>query len=265
MAAIGEIAAVMEAMAPKALAEDWDNVGTLVDCGGDVTSILVALDITNEVVEEAEAKGCQLIISHHPVIFTPLRSVRHGEVVYRLIRKNISALCAHTNLDAAAGGVNDVLAALFGVANPEALEGGIGRVGRLRQAQTVPQLAALCHSRLAAEVKYTDTGRQVQTLAVLGGAGGGMVQQALLAGADCLLTGEADHHDAIDARQLGLSLIVAGHFSTEFPVVPVLAERLRGKLKGVKIRTSRRNRDPFRYFVPAETEEPANNSQSKSN
>lgn len=250
MPTITEIAAVMEELAPRTLAEEWDNVGTLVDCGGEVDSILVALDITKEVVEEAEAKGCNLIVSHHPVIFQPLRSVAQNSVVFRLIQKNISALCAHTNLDAAKGGVNDILAAVFGMADPLFFAGG-GRVGRLRVAASVKEIAAVCHKHLNAHVKIVDTGKKVNTLAVLGGSGGGVVADAKAAGADCLLTGEADHHDAIDARQAGLSLVVAGHYATEFPVVPVLADRLGKRFPDIKVRISRRNKDPFTYFDKA--------------
>ena len=115
MPRVEEIRAFLEELAPSALAEEWDNVGTLVDCGGNVTSVMTALDITGETLAEAELSGCQLIVSHHPVIFRPLRRVDRTEVVYRMIKKSISGICMHTNLDTAAGGVNDQLAALFGL------------------------------------------------------------------------------------------------------------------------------------------------------
>lgn len=246
MPRLEEFARVMEELAPAALAEEWDNVGTLVDCGGDITSVLVSLDITDEVVNEAEAQGCQLIIAHHPVIFSPLTRISSGDVVYRLIKKNISALCAHTNLDGAVGGVNDILAAILGISEPQPFGVG-GRVGRLKTSATATQIANACATRFGASVKFVDVGKTVNTLAVLGGSGGSFLKDALAAGADCYLTGEADHHDAIDARQMGLSLVVAGHFSTEFPVVPVLADRLSKRFAGVRFIPSRRNKDPFTY------------------
>ena len=247
MPRVEEFAKVMEEFAPAALAEDWDNVGTLVDCGGDITSVLVALDITDEVVNEAEAQGCQLIISHHPVIFSPLARISSGDVVYRLIKKNISAICAHTNLDVAAGGVNDILAAIFGITEPQPFGCG-GRVGKLKTSVTAAQIAEVCATRFGANVKLVDVGKTVNTLSVLGGSGGSFLKDSFAAGADCYLTGEADHHDAIDARQMGMSLVVAGHFSTEFPVVPVLADRLGKRFPGVRIMASRRNKDPFTYL-----------------
>lgn len=249
MPTIREIAKAIDEFAPPELAAEWDNAGTLVDCGGQVKKILTTLDITGEVVNEAEAQNCQLIVAHHPVIFHPLRKIVHGDVVYRLIRKHISAICVHTSLDAASGGVNDILAAIFGIVEPLPFA-GFGRAGRLREKTTVTALAESCASRFGAHVRYVDAGRPVQTLAVLGGSGGGLVEEAAAIGVDCILTGEADHHDALDAAQAGVSLIVAGHFSTEFPVVPVVADRLIKRFPDTQVFISRRNRDPFGYADP---------------
>ena len=96
MAKVEEVLQFMQQLAPRELAASWDNVGVLVDCGADVTSILVALDITDEVVAEAEIQGCQLIVAHHPVIFHPMKRIGRGDVPFRMIKKNISGLCAHT-------------------------------------------------------------------------------------------------------------------------------------------------------------------------
>jgi dinuclear metal center YbgI/SA1388 family protein len=115
MPAVKDIAVVIEELAPPALAEEWDNAGILVDCGEAVEGILVSLDITREVVREAQALGCQLIVSHHPVIFHPLRRVAHGTVLVDMVQQGISAICAHTNLDAAPGGTNDLLAEAAGL------------------------------------------------------------------------------------------------------------------------------------------------------
>ena len=248
MAKVEEVLQFMQQLAPRELAASWDNVGVLVDCGADVTSILVALDITDEVVAEAEIQGCQLIVAHHPVIFHPLRRIGRGDVPFRMIKKNISGLCAHTNLDAAEGGVNDILCKLFGVTGAKGFaEGGIGRIGQIRTVSAA-QLAAQCQTTLNAKVKYVDAGRPINTLAVLGGSGDHLIEEAVAAGADALLTGEAGHHDALDAKRLGLSLIVAGHYATEFPVVPVLADKLSRRFAGVRVLCSRRNREPFTYL-----------------
>lgn len=247
MPTVKEITAAINAIAPFATAEDWDNSGLLVDCGGVVDGVLVALDITGEVVNEAEAEGCQLIVAHHPVIFHPLKNLAHGSVPYRLVKKGISAICAHTNLDGAEGGVNDILARIFGVTElePFAVQ---GRVGQLKQPISPAALAKACAKKFGAHVRLADAGKPIKRLAVMGGAGGGLLEEALAAGADAILTGEADHHDAIDAKQAGVSLIVAGHFTTEFPVVPVLADFLQKQFPALRVQVSRRDKDPFVYL-----------------
>ena len=248
----------MQRLAPLELAESWDNPGFLVDCGGSVTRVLAALDITPEVAAEAKEKGCQLIVSHHPVIFSPLKRIGGQDVPFQLVRNGISAICMHTNLDAAAGGVNEVLAGLFGMREMESFAGGCGRVGGIdpipvpqlaRNAQTV--LGGLCNlpvSGPAVQVKFADTGKPVRRLAVISGAGGSLFEDALAMGADCLLTGEASHHHALDAARLGLSLVAAGHYATEFPAMAVVAQRLRAALPELEVLVSTRNRDPFTYL-----------------
>ena len=193
MATTNDIYAEMQRYAPLELAESWDNPGLLVDCGRGVSRVLVTLDITPEVVEEAAAGGCELIVSHHPVIFSPLKKLTPRDVSFQLVQKGISAICMHTNLDAAEGGVNEVLA-------------------------------------------------------VISGAGGSMFGDALAVGADCLLTGEANHHAAIDAVRLGLSLVAAGHYATEFPVCAAIADRLHAAFPELEVRVSGENRDPFTYI-----------------
>lgn len=247
MAKVEEILDFMSQLAPTELAEDWDNVGLLVNCGADVTSILVSLDITDEVVDEAELQGCQLIVSHHPVIFDPLRTIGCRDVPFRMIKKNISAICMHTNLDAAEGGVNDVLCKLFSVQDATVFD-GLGRVGRMAHTTNAQQLAQDCRDILGAHVKLVDAGRPINRLAVVGGAGGSMLQAAVEAGADALLTGEANHHVALDAKQMGISLIVAGHYATEFPVVSVLADKLSRRFPDLRVIGTRRNKDPFTYL-----------------
>lgn len=249
MAKIEEIKQFMQQLAPKELAADWDNVGVLVDCSADVTSILVALDITEEVVAEAEIQGCQLIVAHHPVIFKPLSSISRRDVPFRMIKKNISAICAHTNLDAAENGVNDILCKLFQVEGAVPFgEGNLGRVGQIATTGA-KELAQQCKETLNAPgVHFVDAGRPINKIAVVGGSGGSMWPEALAAGADALLTGEAGHHDALDAKRMGLSLIVAGHFSTEFPIVPVLADQLARRFTGVRVLCSRRNKEPYTYL-----------------
>ena len=138
MTTVQQIYEEMQRIAPLALAESWDNPGLLVDCGGEVSRVLVTLDITPEVVEEAARKGCGLIVSHHPVIFSPLKKLSGQDVAFQLVKNGISAICMHTNLDAAEGGVNEVLAGIFGMREMEAFAEGCGRVGSIEPV-TVPR------------------------------------------------------------------------------------------------------------------------------
>lgn len=175
-----------------------------------------------------------------------------------VVQKGISAVCMHTNLDAAEGGVNEVLAGIFGMRDWEVFADGCGRVGEVEPI-TVPELARKAQAVLggrcnrprsgpAVQVKFADTGRTVKRLAVISGAGGSMFEDALAVGADCLLTGEANHHAAIDAVRLGLSLVAAGHYATEFPVCAAIADRLHAAFPELEVRVSGENRDPFTYI-----------------
>lgn len=258
MITVNQVYEAMQAIAPLELAEHWDNPGLLVDCGGQMHRVLAALDITPEVVAEAAAKQCEMIVSHHPVIFDPLKKIGPQDVPFQLVQAGISAICMHTNLDAAEGGVNEVLAGIFGMRDWEVFADGCGRVGEVDPI-TVPELARKAQAVLggwcnrprsgpAVQVKFADTGRTVRRLAVISGAGGSMFEDALAVGADCLLTGEANHHAAIDAVRLGLSLVAAGHYATEFPVCAAIADRLHAAFPELEVRVSGENRDPFIYI-----------------
>ena len=234
MTTVQQVYEVMQRLAPPELAEHWDNPGLLVDCGGNVRR------------------------AHHPVIFDPLKRLCPADVPYQLVQAGISAICMHTNLDAAEGGVNDVLADLFGIRQRTIFADGCGRVGDIDPI-TVPELAALAQCKLAAlcnapdtgaavQVKFADTGKPVRRLAVISGAGGSLFAEAIAEGADCLLTGEANHHHALDAKRLGLSLIAAGHYATEFPVTAAVAAALRTALPELEVLVSAENRDPYTYL-----------------
>ena len=248
----------MQRLAPLELAESWDNPGLLVDCGGAVSRVLVVLDISPATVEEAAQKGCQLIVSHHPVIFSPMKKLGPQDLPFQLVQKGISAICMHTNLDAAEGGVNEVLAGIFGMRNWEVFADGCGRVGEVDPI-TVPELARKAQIELGArcntpfdgpevQVKFADTGKPVRRLAVISGAGGSLFEEVLAVGADCLLTGEANHHHALDAKRLGLSLVAGGHYATEFPVTAAVAQRLRAAFPQMEVLVSTEDRDPYTYL-----------------
>lgn len=249
MTTVQQLYEAMQRIAPLELAESWDNPGLLVDCSGEVTRVLVTLDITPEVVTEAAAKHCEAIVAHHPVIFDPLKKLGPQDVPFQLVRAGISAICMHTNLDAAPGGVNDVLADLLRIENRRDFADNCGRIGTLNMPTTAQQLAETCSRMLHTHCKFVEADHPVEKLAEVSGAGGSYLQQAIDEGADCLVTGEAAHHIAILAKQKGVGLVVAGHWGTEHPVVFALTDALTERLpKEVTVAPSLADVDPYSYL-----------------
>ena len=230
MTTVLDIYRFLNSIAPFDTQEPWDNSGFLIgSVAQEVTVAALALDITRETVRMATAAGAQLLISHHPVIFQPLKSVKRSDPVYEMISAGLCAICAHTNLDAAQGGVNDCLAQLLGLNDVETLPspscGSLLRRGTLPERMTAQAFGALVSERLGSRAAVADSGWPIRTVAVCGGAGGEYVGK--VAGlADAFVTGEAKHHEFLLARRLNLTLVAAGHFETENPVIPPLARRL---------------------------------------
>ena len=250
MTTVQQLYEAMQALAPLELAESWDNPGLLVDCAGEVTRVLVTLDITPEVVTEAAAKHCEAIVAHHPVIFDPLKKLGPQDVPFQLVRVGISAICMHTNLDAAPGGVNDTLADLLGMQREgrRNFAEDCGRIGPV-EPTTVQQLARFCADTLHSGVRYVDCGRPITCLAEVSGAGGSYLQEAIDAGADCLVTGEAAHHIALLAKQKGVGLVVSGHWGTEHGIADVLAAHIASNFPALTVRHAAADRDPYSYLL----------------
>lgn len=246
---VQEILQELKAFAPPELACSWDNVGLLVDAGRPVDKVLTALDITAAVVEEAAREGCQLIVSHHPVIFDPMKCITAEDIPALLLKNGISGICMHTNLDAAPGGVNDTLADLLGIARESRrnFADDCGRIGAVAPTTTAA-LARFCAETLHSGVKYVDSGKPVTCLAEVSGAGGSYLQQAIDEGADCLVTGEAAHHIALLAKQKGVGLVVAGHWGTEQGIADVLAARLHTAFPQLEVRHAAADTDPYTYL-----------------
>ena len=231
----------IDSFAPFSTQMDFDNSGLLVgDPDRPVQKIAVCLDITPETVRDASDCGADLMVSHHPVIFRPRKKVLESDPVYRLVCAGMSAICCHTPWDAAAGGVNDVLASKFRLSRVEAVSTEsipvpMVRVGFLPEPMRAIELAATAAEKLSAKVRWCDGGRSVETLAVCGGSGGDLVADIAALGVDALVTGDAGYHDFLDAQQLGVTLIAAGHFETEYPAMSALAQRLRESLTAVEV------------------------------
>lgn len=265
MATVREIYQYLDGLAPFSLQMDFDNAGFLVGRGDrTVDKILVSLDITEEVVSEAVELGCQLIVSHHPVIFFPAKSVTDttpdGRILLSLVEHNIAAICAHTNLDVVSGGVNDALAQRLGLTNIEQLKQdgvdssgrpyGIGRVGNTAGVPMyAPAFAAFVKETLGANgVRFVDARRPVRRVAVGGGACSDMMKDAIALGCDTFVTADVKYNGFLDAKALGLNLIDAGHYPTEQVVVPVLAKWLADGLPKVEVYTTQRHKEVFSYL-----------------
>ena len=258
MTTVREIESFLYGWAPRELAESWDNVGLLVgDPEAAVERVLVALDITPQVAEEALERGCQLIVAHHPVMncaWHPVQTVRaddrQGRTLTALLRGGVAAICMHTNLDAAEGGVNDILAEKLGLTQPEMLtEEKIGRIGTLKC--EIP-LVEFTHSVIELlgcnGLRYVDAGRPVHRVAVGGGACGCYIPQAVAAGCDTFVTSDLKYNDFLDTE--GLNLIDAGHFPTENVVCPALRVRLQRAFPAVDVLCSTsHSREIIQYCI----------------
>lgn len=256
MPTVHDIESALYALAPKALAAEWDNVGLLAGSADrEVRSVLVALDITEPVVEEAERMGADLIVSHHPVIFHPVKSITDrdpsGRLLIRLVRSGTGAVCMHTNLDAAQGGVNDALASALGLQDAApAAEGGIARIGTLPETMALPGFLARVKNALRPNgIRYVDGGRPIRKVAAGGGACGDFLWEAAALGCDAFVTADLKYNHFLDAGVLGLTVIDAGHFPTEDVVCPVVVRYLREKFPEVQVEKSAVHREVIQYAV----------------
>ncbi|HWR23933.1 MAG TPA: Nif3-like dinuclear metal center hexameric protein [Feifaniaceae bacterium] len=241
---------VLGRIAPPRLAEEWDNVGLLIEPeAADITRILVALDCTAEVVKEAREVNAQLVLTHHPLFFKPVRRILHSDpdtaAAYALIRSGIGLYAMHTNLDCAMGGVNDALASALGLADvrplllPDLLLSeetqGLGRVGNLKEQPSLGDFARQVGTDLDAAVRVAgERERVIRRVAVVGGSGGDYIRAAKAAGADVLVTGEVRHHQALEALFMGLGLVEAGHYETECVVLGPLIAGLQAALEEIQ-------------------------------
>lgn len=232
MAKVRDFYGYLNSIAPFETQEDWDNSGMLVgDMNAEVKKAAVVLDITHEEIKKAKAIGADLIISHHPVIFNPIKSVTKGSVPYELVASSINALCCHTPLDIADGGTNDSLAELLGI-NVTRADDPILRLGTV-EPTTAQELAGKIANTLNTKVRYADAGKTIKKIAICTGAGCSLIEAA--GEIDAFITGDASHHNFLDCVQAGITLIAAGHYETEIIVVPVLVKKLQAQFPDVEI------------------------------
>ncbi|QGU95488.1 Nif3-like dinuclear metal center hexameric protein [Clostridium bovifaecis] len=265
---VKDIKKEMEEFAPTKLKESYDNVGLMVgDLNKEVTSILVALDCTKEVIEEAVEKKCNLILTHHPLLFRKPSSITGetltGKKIMELIKNDISLYSAHTNLDAVEGGINDTLMGLLGFNEYITMElssgkdlkdnkSGIGRLSVLDKDITLRDLCAKVKKVLKVPyVRYAgEESMTIKKVAVINGSGQDYFSLAKKMGADCIITGDTSYHYVSDFSEEDIGIIDAGHFGTEWPAFKVLAYMLEIKLQRMgfknKVIVSERARDPYK-------------------
>lgn len=239
------VADAVNRLAPKKLAEEWDNPGLLVgDPKAEVKKIFVCLDVLDEKISRALELDAQLLVAHHPLIFRAVKNVRFdlplGNKIARLIKNNLAVFAAHTNLDSAAGGVNDVLAKKIGLVDVKNFgdeEISLGRLGTLETPMTAADFARHVKKVLNAEnVRLVDAGNfLIEKVGLCGGAGAEFIQKAKFFGAQAFVTGDVKYHEAQAAVENKIHVVDAGHFATEFPIVHALAEYLRDELKDFSV------------------------------
>lgn len=236
MTTIHDIYLFLNTYCPFDLAESWDNPGLNVGWSDrPAEKVLLAMDVTEDVIAAAAAAGCQLIITHHPLFLSPVSRITgdtpEGRRALLLAESGIAHIACHTNLDAAEGGVNTCLAAACGISSPEPF-GGFGWLGAC--STTLSALVERLKNRLPAAlctgVRCRET---VSRIAVVGGSGGGLLEEAAALGCDTFVTGEAKHHHLLLAQELGINLLIFGHYETEAIVLPPLAAALEKAFPGL--------------------------------
>ncbi len=285
---LGQVIEVLESAFPPGTAEDWDAVGLVCgDPSAGVRRVLLAVDPTTAVADDALAAGADLLLTHHPLLLRPVHSVAadtpKGRVVHRLVTAGCALYVAHTNADSALGGVNDALADLLGLTDRQplapasgesALPGtGLGRVGRLPEPTTLAALAALVEERLPATAQGVrvsgDRDGVVRTVAVCGGSGDSLFDAARESGADAYVTADLRHHPAGEAREHREDgrpyLVDVAHWASEWPWLDRCARLLRDHLPGLEVEVSTRRTDPWTFVVapadaPDHTNDPARGS-----
>jgi dinuclear metal center YbgI/SA1388 family protein len=251
----------LDHFAPSRLAEEWDNVGLLVgDPHNRLQRVMTCLTVTPASADEAVAEGADLIVTHHPLPFRPLKRLTTdstpGRLVLQLVRAGIAVYSPHTAFDSAATGINQQLAEGLGLINTAPLVAkdalpplGAGRFGDLAQGMSLPELAA----RLKAFLKLSglhvvgDPAQVCRRVAVACGAAGEFLEPACRAACDTLVTGETTFHTCLEAEARGIALLLPGHFASERFAVETLAVTLAAQFSELTVWASRQERDPLRW------------------
>lgn len=247
-----EIMMILEEQWPLSYALDWDNVGLLIGREDkEVSKVFVCLDVTDENLDQALAFGADMIISHHPMLFSAVKKITNrdfiGKRILKLAGNDIAYFAMHTNFDVA--GMASLNQESLGLKDASVLmvtsvdgeqEEGIGRVGFLEHEMNLNEFAELVKEKLHLPkvLVYGDGEKVIQKAAVSGGSGKSAVKPAVFAGADVLVTGDIDYHTGIDAVAMGMTVIDAGHYGTESVFIPYVSEKLKELLPEVEVKSA---------------------------
>lgn len=240
---VGEIWNVLCEWAPPGLAESWDNIGLQVgDPNASVQTLMIALDASEKLLDAAAERKVQMVLTHHPLLFRPVSSIDISKPVPRLLagflRENIALAAAHTNLDSTVGGVSDLLANILGISDVKPLHTysennqgsvGMGRIGNLPYGCKLSEIMHKVSKMLGNQglLVVGQPGQTITRIAICGGSGSDLWPLAIDKGADLFLSAEIKHHVAREAEQMGKAIIDAGHFYTEWPLVPAMAKYMK--------------------------------------
>jgi dinuclear metal center YbgI/SA1388 family protein len=250
MITINDIEKALFEWAPKDLAVKDDYVGLQAgERMKPVGRVLVSLDVTQAVIAEALLIGAGLIVSHHGLRETrPIDDTDAGAVLLALCRSGVSSIAMHTNLDAAEGGVNDILAAKLGLVDVSIFDKkeGVGRLGRLPKELLVKEFAAVCKEAVGTcAVRYYDAHKPVRNVALCSGGGDVLLEDAIKAGCDTFVTADVKHNRFLTAQNQGVNLLCCGHFATENVIVPAIADYLQKRFRDLTVTPSRESAEPF--------------------
>ncbi len=241
MTTVSQIYDYIDGFAPFRTQDEWDNAGLLVGDGAmSVSKVLLSLDATNKVIKEAKELGCGLILTHHPVIFTPLRSLSEDNPACNMLKNGIACICSHTNLDSAEYSISDMMCDRLGLKNTRTLVDvnrrdsvtgravGYGAVGECGGEGMTPwQLAKLCREKFGCvAIKYVAGDRRIKRVGMISGSGGDGMEKAGQLGLDAFISAEIKHHQFLEAERIGLTLIDAGHHETEAIAMEYLKKKL---------------------------------------
>ena len=263
MSKVIDISKRIEKMAPVFLKEDYDNVGIMIgDFNQDVKRVLLALDCTNDVIDEAIENKCDMIITHHPLLFRRPKNIVRGDIlgdkIFKLIKEDITLYACHTNLDSARDGINETIVNMLGFTSDEIIEShddnnykdcGIGRIVRLEESLNLTEIIEKIKNNLNINNLRVARGKEtIKTIAIINGSGQDFFNEARILGADCIITGDTTYHFVSDYKEMGISIIDAGHFGTEFEVFLKTLEFLKEDFKDVEFINSIKSKDPYEFI-----------------